>query len=570
MTGAVSIAHTVSCTHPEGPALLPLRALAAVSGIDSAAVTFSPHPLAATATTGPGSFGNPSGIAFRLETATAGAFGGAGAGGKTTVSGLAAIVRFFAGAHPTLGLGGRNAAAAARVDGWVEAGAAALLAAAASGDAPSAEVAAELRRSVEEFGSSVEAALTKGGTQSKYLVGDGVTAADVIVAVLLAAAATRTQAAPLGPRTDALLHTILTNATIRAAIGDEGVSKEEMRAAEGVVPKLAAEMDKLSVGGAGGGAGGAGGSAAEGKGGPVPTAAELAANPLVLRLAELGLSARTYGHVPCMTADELVASVPLPSASHSHTKNLFFKDKKHGLYLLTTTPAAAVDTKSLGKNLLKLEGKVNLRLASEEVLMAKLGCARGCVGPLAIANNAERDVTLVLDENLLKAGGGIHSHPLRNDASTVLTSAQLGDYLAKLGVEPVVVDFPQKDGGAEDRGREAEQRAGKPPASRPKADKKAKPKIPKKEKKDGAPKAVNKDKKQVKKGETLLALQWKKEENFPMWYSDVIVLSEMISYYDISGCYILRPWSYKMWELIQVRPCCSPHAAICSDLCVGY
>ena len=25
----------------------------------------------------------------------------------------------------------------------------------------------------------------------------------------------------------------------------------------------------------------------------------------------------------------------------------------------------------------------------------------------------------------------------------------------------------------------------------------------------------------------------------------------MISYYDISGCYILRPWSYKIWELIQ-------------------
>ena len=36
-----------------------------------------------------------------------------------------------------------------------------------------------------------------------------------------------------------------------------------------------------------------------------------------------------------------------------------------------------------------------------------------------------------------------------------------------------------------------------------------------------------------------------------MWYTDVIVLSEMISYYDISGCYILRPWSYKIWELIQ-------------------
>ena len=64
-------------------------------------------------------------------------------------------------------------------------------------------------------------------------------------------------------------------------------------------------------------------------------------------------------------------------------------------------------------------------------------------------------------------------------------------------------------------------------------------------------KAVNKDKKQTEKGQTLLALQWKKDENFAMWYSDVIVLSEMISYYDISGCYILRPWSYKIWELMQ-------------------
>jgi prolyl-tRNA synthetase len=53
------------------------------------------------------------------------------------------------------------------------------------------------------------------------------------------------------------------------------------------------------------------------------------------------------------------------------------------------------------------------------------------------------------------------------------------------------------------------------------------------------------------KGETLLALQWKKHENFPNWYSDVIILSEMISYYNVSGCYILRPWSYKIWEIIQ-------------------
>ena len=25
----------------------------------------------------------------------------------------------------------------------------------------------------------------------------------------------------------------------------------------------------------------------------------------------------------------------------------------------------------------------------------------------------------------------------------------------------------------------------------------------------------------------------------------------MIDFYDISGCYILRPWSYSIWEAIQ-------------------
>lgn len=33
--------------------------------------------------------------------------------------------------------------------------------------------------------------------------------------------------------------------------------------------------------------------------------------------------------------------------------------------------------------------------------------------------------------------------------------------------------------------------------------------------------------------------------------TQVITLSEMIDYYDISGCYILRPWAYQMWEAIQ-------------------
>eukprot|EP00461_Guttulinopsis_vulgaris_P010564 UN10640 len=30
-----------------------------------------------------------------------------------------------------------------------------------------------------------------------------------------------------------------------------------------------------------------------------------------------------------------------------------------------------------------------------------------------------------------------------------------------------------------------------------------------------------------------------------------MIKSELIDYYDISGCYILRPWAYEIWEHVQ-------------------
>lgn len=271
-------------------------------------------------------------------------------------------------------------------------------------------------------------------------------------------------------------------------------------------------------------------------------AIDFTGNPIVEKLNTLSIPHTTYSHALSMTADELVANVPLPSETNeSHTKNLFFKDKKHGFFLVTTCTDAEMNTKELGK-MLKLEGKVNLRLADEKLLIEKLGCKKGCVGPLSIMNNTDKDIVLVLDEALMSMSK-IHSHPLRNDASTALVPSDLLQFLKEAGVDkPTMLSFPKK-------GDAPAVLPGKVPASRPAGDKSAKPKKAPKDK--NAPKAVDINKKQTKKGDTQLALKWKKEENFAMWYTDVIVLSEMISYYDISGCYILRPWSYSIWEHIQ-------------------
>nr|XP_027308933.1 bifunctional glutamate/proline--tRNA ligase isoform X6 [Anas platyrhynchos] len=53
------------------------------------------------------------------------------------------------------------------------------------------------------------------------------------------------------------------------------------------------------------------------------------------------------------------------------------------------------------------------------------------------------------------------------------------------------------------------------------------------------------------KKQTRLGLEAKKEENLADWFSQVITKSEMIEYYDVSGCYVLRPWAYAIWESIK-------------------
>lgn len=50
--------------------------------------------------------------------------------------------------------------------------------------------------------------------------------------------------------------------------------------------------------------------------------------------------------------------------------------------------------------------------------------------------------------------------------------------------------------------------------------------------------------------ESGLGLTAKKMEDFPLWYKQVITKSEMVDEYKVSGCYILRPWSFGIWELI--------------------
>ncbi|KAK9459940.1 uncharacterized protein V1516DRAFT_678446 [Lipomyces oligophaga] len=49
----------------------------------------------------------------------------------------------------------------------------------------------------------------------------------------------------------------------------------------------------------------------------------------------------------------------------------------------------------------------------------------------------------------------------------------------------------------------------------------------------------------------LISITSPKEEDFPSWYQQVLTKGDMLEYYDVSGCYIMKPGSYYVWEQIQ-------------------
>lgn len=88
-------------------------------------------------------------------------------------------------------------------------------------------------------------------------------------------------------------------------------------------------------------------------------------------------------------------------------------------------------------------------------------------------------------------------------------------------------------------------------AALPERSKDAKPK-PKKEPKQKKDKPAQKpaQKKKVE-GAALIGIDVAKEDDLGEWYQQVLTKGGMLAYYDVAGCYILKPSSFAIWETIQ-------------------
>ena len=159
---------------------------------------------------------------------------------------------------------------------------------------------------------------------------------------------------------------------------------------------------------------------------------------ILARLEELGIAQRTIAHPPVFTVDE--ARTHTHHLPGGHCKNLFLKDKKDRLWLVTCLDDRVVDLNRLSK----LLGAARFSFGRAELLQQVLGVTPGSVTPLAIVNDTDLKVTHVLDTRLM-AHELVNCHPLENDATTTLPSADLLRFIRVTGHEPVLVDLDQME-----------------------------------------------------------------------------------------------------------------------------
>eukprot|EP00457_Paulinella_chromatophora_P002353 gb/GEZN01002357.1/.p1 GENE.gb/GEZN01002357.1/~~gb/GEZN01002357.1/.p1 ORF type:complete len:710 (+),score=122.93 gb/GEZN01002357.1/:159-2288(+) len=202
-------------------------------------------------------------------------------------------------------------------------------------------------------------------------------------------------------------------------------------------------------------------------------------------------------------------------------KNLFLKDKKKAFWLVVAKHDTQVNLK-----LLQSQGAPGCRL-DDKNLSSILGVEAGAVTPIAICNDTKHQVTVVLDKALDHDATLLLVHPLTNTATIGITADALKKYITAKGNKLVILDFAAVASDA------------------PKASVVSKPAA-----KQGSHAPSSKTSTEAQNTQQL-AIIANKNTDFPNWYKEIMTKCELIEYYDISGCYILRPWSFEIWEFIQ-------------------
>ena len=148
----------------------------------------------------------------------------------------------------------------------------------------------------------------------------------------------------------------------------------------------------------------------------------------------LGIAHRTVDHAAIFRVgegDDIKADMP-----GGHTKNLFLKDAKDQLWLISALGETKIDLKTLPATI----GSGRLSFGKPDLMEALLGVTPGSVTAFALINDAAHRVSFVLDKALAEADP-VNFHPMSNTATTAVSQVVFRRFLAAIEVDPQIVDF---------------------------------------------------------------------------------------------------------------------------------
>jgi Ala-tRNA(Pro) deacylase len=157
-------------------------------------------------------------------------------------------------------------------------------------------------------------------------------------------------------------------------------------------------------------------------------------NDIYDTLDELSIAYERIDHPAVYTSEEARRLVPHRPAMAA--KNLFLRDKKGRRHILLVVD----DHKSVHfKNIEWQTGLTHLSMGSPERLMRCLGVTPGAVSLLALINDTEGKVEVLIDKELWE-GEEIQVHPLVNTATVVMSIADMTRFIEHTGHSVQFVD----------------------------------------------------------------------------------------------------------------------------------
>ncbi len=156
---------------------------------------------------------------------------------------------------------------------------------------------------------------------------------------------------------------------------------------------------------------------------------------LLAILDQLDITHTTIKHLPMFTVAES-KKLRTTVTRGSYTKNLFLRNKKGSMWLITCSEDTRLYLPSLAARL--QAGR--LSFASADHLMKYLGVTPGAVSPLALINDSIGSVSFVIEEKLLRQPM-IHLHPLINTQTTRIATRDLLRFVRHTGHPPLCLRF---------------------------------------------------------------------------------------------------------------------------------